>query len=360
MDQLSKTPDRTRTFFHWAWILTLWVTGRLWWAKRKVRNAGVVVLTFHRVLRDEQSRKTASLPGMVVRESTFKALMAYLSENCTVLDLRDAGPQDKASARPRVAVTFDDGWSDTATVAFPALQAHGIPAAVFICPNLMDKSMPFWPEQVVADAKRVTPSGSKQRGLPNRWAEQLIEELKHLPEDLRSRRLELLGSGAAAQDAREECEDSTMSWREAQQVKDGGMAIGSHTLSHQLLLTVPVATAETEIKQSRRLLEERLDSECSLFAYPNGDASEELASITRAAGYKAAFVNEPGVWSESTDSMLVPRVNIWEGSLVTPWGAFSRLAVEYSIFWSAFRGPKRKKPFAQSAPIERSVLSTSP
>jgi peptidoglycan/xylan/chitin deacetylase (PgdA/CDA1 family) len=347
MDQLSKTPRAIRIFFHWTWILMLWVTGRLWWAKRKVRNAGVVVLTLHRVLRDEQSRKTASLPGMIVREGTFSALMAYLNENCMVLDLREPCPQTKASAKPRVAVTFDDGWSDTASVAFPALRAHGIPATVFICPNLVDKNMPFWPEQVVADAKRSRPASSEQRGLSNGWAEQLVEGLKQLPEHVRSKRLELLVSAAPAQDTGEDCVDSTMSWREVQQVKDGGMAIGSHTLSHQLLLTIPVPAAEMEIKQSRRLLEERLCSECSLFAYPNGDTSEELASIAREAGYKAAFVNEPGVWSESTDSMLVPRVNIWEGSLVTPWGTFSRLAVEYAIFWSASRAPKRKT-FGQS------------
>src|SRR3954466_10309219 len=144
MNRMSKISHTMRIFFHWAWILTLWITGRLWWAKRKVRNEGAVVLTFHRVLRDEQSRKTASLPGMVVREGTFGALIAYLNENCTVIDLRDASPQASASAKPRVAVTFDDGWSDTATVAFPALRLHRIPATVFICPNLVGQDMPFW------------------------------------------------------------------------------------------------------------------------------------------------------------------------------------------------------------------------
>src|SRR5690242_14860243 len=85
-------------------------TGLLWLAKRRMAKAGVVVLTLHRVLPDDEFARTSSLPGIVVRHRTFERFIAWASRQCEIVDLGKGVPSWEVSApRPRIALTFDDG-----------------------------------------------------------------------------------------------------------------------------------------------------------------------------------------------------------------------------------------------------------
>src|SRR5690348_15308424 len=87
--------------------------GLLWLAKKRMAKKGIVVLTFHRILPDEEFADSSSLPGIIVRQRTFERFIAWASQACDIVDLGKGFPSwDISAPRPRIALTFDDGWLD--------------------------------------------------------------------------------------------------------------------------------------------------------------------------------------------------------------------------------------------------------
>ena len=330
---LTRSESRARIKALWAGLLR--VSGILPLAKRWVRRKGALVLTFHRVLTDDDLKQTASMLGMVVREKTFTDFLAYAAEKCEFADL-SCDPDWQPGSRLKLAVTFDDGWSDNASIAYDIARKHQAPMAIFIVTDKLGEALPFWPERAVSalDGMRALSEQGKSRN----HIEQMIEELKKLPASERNRRIELMvaehpntQSSAAV--------DKTMSWEQVAQLHRGGVTFGSHTCTHEILTTIPLAEAEEEIVASREHVEEKLGAPCRFFSYPNGDCSEAVRELVQQAGYKFAFLNQqPGIWTKSCDPYLIPRVNVCEYHLVDAKGNFSPLTFEYAVVWSAAKG----------------------
>lgn len=318
------------------WVGLLAASGCLWWAKRQLSGYGAVVpLMFHRVLGDTDYRRTHSLPGIVVRECTFRQLVEHVARRYEPVDLRGA-ETGKPSSKLKVAFTFDDGWSDTYTVAFPIAREHGIPLTVFVCPGLIDRKAPFWPERVVALVRAIRPAAEDTE------LEALIESLKRFTPERRERYLAKLGEQAHEQGISVEPSsvDSTLSWAAIVEMDRGGVSFGSHTQTHQILTTVPPNTARLEVRQSKTAIESVLSKHCDTFAYPNGNRSPKTRRILAEAGFKVAVTTERGVWTATCDSLAVPRSNISEDNVVGPAGRFSPAMFEYTTFWKAWRATK--------------------
>ena len=137
---------RARPTLQQVWAHLFQASGCLWWVKRQLRRRGaVMVLTFHRVLNDAEFQRTCSLPGIVVRRRTFENLAEYVAGKYEAVDFAQA--IEAAAGKMRVMFTFDDGWKDNYTNALPVMRTRGIPATVFLCPGLVGRTLPFWPER---------------------------------------------------------------------------------------------------------------------------------------------------------------------------------------------------------------------
>ncbi|HEX4602556.1 MAG TPA: polysaccharide deacetylase family protein [Candidatus Angelobacter sp.] len=317
----------------WAGLLR--ASGLLYLAKKWVRRNGAIVLTFHRVLTDAELRQTASLPGMIVRSQTFSGFLKYASESCEFIDVA-CGTEWKSGGKLKLAVTFDDGWSDNATAAYPLARQYQAPMVIFIVPQKTGTALPFWPERTAAalDDDRST-EGAASNAI---YIEQAIEKLKELPASERDRRI---GQLTATRNAIHSSAlvDRTMTWEQIAELHAGGVRFGSHTSTHEILTVIPVAQAEEEIAESRVLIQQKLQMPCSLFSYPNGDCSDPVRGLVARAGYTLAFLNQdPGVWTRDCDPLLVPRVNVCEYHLVNSKGNFSPLIFDYAVVWSAAKG----------------------
>lgn len=80
-----------------------------------------------------------------------------------------------------------------------------------------------------------------------------------------------------------------MSWQQLKHLINKGYLIGSHTLGHKRLSTVSEKDLRKEIIESKKILEDNLNKEISLFALPFGkdrDITEKTEQIIRKAGYK--------------------------------------------------------------------------
>ena len=317
----------------WAGLLR--ASGMLYLARKWVQRHGTIVLTFHRVLTDSELQQTASLGGMIVRNRTFTAFLKYASENCEFANLAKE-PDWKTGGKLKLAVTFDDGWSDNADAAYPIACRYHVPIVIFIVPERTGTALPFWPERTAA-ALDCSPSADGSRRSASS-IERAIEELKELPARERERRI---GQMTAPRGALESSAavDRTMTWEQITELHAGGVTFGSHTSTHEILTMLPAAQAEQEIALSRETIQQKLPASCSLFSYPNGDYSEQVREMVARAGYRFAFLNqEPGVWTRDGDPFLIPRVNVCEYHLVDSKGNFSPLIFDYAVVWSAAKG----------------------
>ena len=328
-----RLPMRARRVLRWLWVSLLASSGCLWWAKHKLRsNGAVVALAFHRVLSDKDYSQTNSQPEILVRERTFRDLAAYTKRKYEALDLHEGMP-GKPSAKLKVVFTFDDGWSDNYSVVLPIARAHSIPLTVFLCPHLVGKSMPFWPERVIAllRAAKSNPDASE--------IETLIENLKKQVPQEREQILTRLAEEANQRDQRAEVAtiDRTLSWQEIAQMDEAGVRFGSHTRSHEILTSLPINMARREVEGSDAAIEQVLGRPCDAFSYPNGSWSAEARSIVAEAGFKLAVTVDRKIWTADSDPLAIPRSNVYEDDLVGLNGRFSPAMFEYTAIWKAWQ-----------------------
>jgi peptidoglycan/xylan/chitin deacetylase (PgdA/CDA1 family) len=340
----------------------------LWWVRRKIAaSAGIVVLTFHRVLPDKEFTEAHSPPGMMVRSQTFRRLLRYLNKECEILSSSsDIAERGSSLTRPSIVLTFDDGWKDTSEIAFPFVKEFGIPITVFVCPGLAGKSSPFWPEQVFRAWRKAAKHESEShkfgnicnnllpgetffpRTAPQERAEVLIACLKELRFEERDGIIRQLSSLDDQSSSLCRGLEATMTWEETQALAREGAQIGSHTHHHEILTGLENEAARREVADSKHSIESQLGKPCQTFAYPNGSWSREARQLVIKEGFRQAFVNVPGIWTVATDPWLIPRVNVWEGSVTNIYGNFSAIAFQYSVFWRAYRAEMKAKTARRS------------
>lgn len=313
-------------------------TGLLCWAKRKLRRDGaIVVLMLHRVLPENQRALTNTLGDIVVHESTFRDLVAYVKNNGEVLSLAGAQPGTHFE-KPLLVLTFDDGWRDNYSVALRHLQAANLPFTIFICPNLMGAHTPFWPERASFLLKQMSPP------LHAKQVSAAVEALKRRsPQEREDYLSTLTDTSRVDKSALQSGVDQLLSWTEVLQMRTKGVAFGAHSHNHLILTQVPLTEAQVDVEASKTAVENALSTPCDMFSYPNGNWSVEIRQIVAAAGFRLAVTTEPAAWTPGADLLTIPRINISEDNITGQSGRFSRHVFEYHAFWKPWRRLRRSQ-----------------
>jgi biofilm PGA synthesis lipoprotein PgaB len=106
-----------------------------------------------------------------------------------------------------------------------------------------------------------------------------------------------------------------MTWPQLQAMdREGLVTIEAHTISHpEDLRKLADGALERELRESKRVLEEKLARRVRFLAYPLGNADSRVARAAHAAGYSAAFTMGPGWTHAPADAFLAPR--LYEGRI---------------------------------------------
>jgi len=201
------------------------------------------ILMYHEVSEEDPADIIA------VRRDSFYEQMTWLKINgyqvTTLSDLfsdKQSGP--KATGRKSIALTFDDGYLDTYTAAWPVLREFNISASIFLVSGRVGKTS-AWREGFLANA-------------------------------------------------------ALMSWDNAREMAAGGIQFGSHTVTHPHLNELEARAVELEVQDSRRQIEEQLEQSITHFSYPNNSTNPSVYYALRKAGYTHActyrnhYVGGPG------------------------------------------------------------------
>lgn len=103
---------------------------------------------------------------------------------------------------------------------------------------------------------------------------------------------------------------SFLTWRDLRDLERDGFTIGSHTVHHPDLATLPPAQAWLELTQSRHVLQDHLRAPIDWFAYPIGAEDRRVVRLVRKAGYLLAFTTRPGVTQSAREPFLLRRYEI--------------------------------------------------
>jgi hypothetical protein len=102
---------------------------------RLLPSRHLLVLNFHRV-RDEAS---PFHDGMIeLNSKQFSEHMAWIARRADFVN-EESLHTLKSGGRPKVMLTFDDGYSDAHEVVAPILEKAGIPASFFVAPGMLDQ-----------------------------------------------------------------------------------------------------------------------------------------------------------------------------------------------------------------------------
>lgn len=85
-----------------------------------------------------------------------------------------------------------------------------------------------------------------------------------------------------------------MNWEKIKEIHSAGMIIGSHGMTHEFLTEKNDKELDYEIKDSKKILEEKLGAAIDYFSVPRGFYNKKVIAKAKEAGYKAVFTSDIG------------------------------------------------------------------
>jgi peptidoglycan/xylan/chitin deacetylase (PgdA/CDA1 family) len=213
------------------------------------------ILCYHAVDPDWRS-------PLSISPEEFEAQCAWLARHRRVVGAAEAAVRLALSgrlARGRVALTFDDGFRSVFRHAFPVLMRHRLPATIFLV------------------AQTLTPEGR-----PVDWVDD--------PPPWRV---------------------TALTFEEVREMQEAGVRFGSHSYAHHDLTALSEEECERDLRASRELLEDLLETRVTLLAYPRGLHDDRVRSAAARAGFAQALTlpDRP----EPIGPFAVPRVGVYPG-----------------------------------------------
>lgn len=296
---------------------------------------GLSILIFHRVL----PQKDELFPSEVDAHE-FDAQLTLVKSLFNVIPLIDAVRLTRSGKLPPRAacITFDDGYADNAEVALPLLQQHSLSATFFIATGFLDGGR-MWNDSVIELIRRTAGEQFDARSLglglhavdsvkARRQAiAGLIGQLKYLPFDARLAKVaQLLELSEVILP-----NNLMMTSHQVRQLRDAGMGIGAHTITHPILATLDATAARAEIGNGKSALEAIVGQPVPLFAYPNGkpgtDYLAEHVAIAKELGFEGAVSTAWGA-ARRPDLYQLPRFTPWDRQ---PWRYALRMARNMTV-----------------------------
>lgn len=98
-----------------------------------------------------------------------------------------------------------------------------------------------------------------------------------------------------------------MTWQQVRELRDAGVTIGGHSASHAHMAALSENGVGEELSRSNRAFREHLGAVPGIFAYPYGEASQEVVGAVQDAGYSVSFGQHSGVLHITSDMQYLPR-----------------------------------------------------
>ena len=248
------------------------------WTNRRL----ISILMYHGF---SQGDGLAKIQGKHQSQILFEKHLKIITRYCTPVTLHDIIGKGDIPPNP-VIITFDDGYKNNYSIAFPLLRKYSVPATIFVTTGFVDRTYFMWTDHldyiinnareftsefIWEDDKVVIDLSSEDK--KKQTIVSLKEYLKEIPDKKKRTYLQKLQSSLDIEYDWDNIPESIapLEWDEIRNMKESGLIdIGSHTVSHPILAQCSREEQYRELKISKQRIEEELRVDCPLFAFPNG------------------------------------------------------------------------------------------
>ena len=297
--------------------------------QRQTGGAGVV-LRFQRV----RPRRIGGFQPNKAQEITprfldraIRALKRWKFEIVTMDEVCQRAISPPSRSR-FAALTFDGGYKDLITTAYPILQKHRVPFTVYLPTAFPDRLGEAWwlaLEQIIARENRISlVMDRKERRFLIHETQAKYELYEFLSEWLRAQPPADLS--VAIKDLCERysvdmpalSHAAWMDWNDLNKLAaDPNVTIGSATVNHPALSSVRDVEAQREIAMGKAVAQAAFQRDIRHFAYPFGDRESwrrQHVVMTEEAGFVSAVSAISGVVEPlgRTNLHALPRID-WDG-----------------------------------------------
>jgi peptidoglycan/xylan/chitin deacetylase (PgdA/CDA1 family) len=288
-------------------------------------SSRAVILMYHSV-QDEPERYATSIgSGIIHSTSVFETHMQIVAQRFNPVTLDDIFLY-LSEARPlpsrAVAVTFDDGFADNFHTAAPVLSRIGIRASFYLTVSLIGTLNLPWYSRIrhafgnTQKREWQDPAGERVWRLASAADRDLARQVAwgycaRTPSHARDEAVAAIERQLEVEPLMTPNNPLMMSWDEARRLHQAGHIIGSHTLTHPNVAHVGDKEAQTELLESKRILEKELGAPVIHFSYPHPALdpqwNEMTAAICKRVGYQTAVTTDPGPVRARTVPLALPR-----------------------------------------------------
>lgn len=193
--------------------------------------------------------------------------------------------------KKQVNISFDDGFRDIYTNAFPIFKKHHIPFTIYLTTDFPEGKADIW------------------------WIQmeqyRTVDEYEDLMKQIFSCKRPMAGMMHELTDTQPDlglCRSLALSWEEIQEMVNSGLCtIGSHTISHPGLTRIGEDARRRELEDSRQIIKERIGREVFHFSYPHSMEDEDVRRAVSKAGYTSAALGYGGTIRRGDDRFRLNR-----------------------------------------------------
>ena len=297
--------------------------------QRRTGGAGVI-LRFERV----RPRRTGRFQPLKSREITLgfldRTIRALKRWKFDIVSMDEVCQRSVTLASPRrfVCLTFDGGYKDLISSAYPVLSKHGVPFTVYLPTAFPDRLGEAWwlaLEAVIARENRISLviNRREQRFNVGNTSEKyqlydfLAGWMRTLPPPDLSLAIRDLCKRYSV-DLATLSREASMDWDDVMKLAaDPLVTIGSATVNYPALANLRDADALREMTMGRAVAQAAFRGDVGHFAYPFGDRASfrrQHVGMAEEAGFASAVTAIPGVVETEgrTSLYALPRIG-WDG-----------------------------------------------
>ncbi len=238
------------------------------------------VWCLHRVVQ-ERSRFTDNRDLEITPDYLEQLITTKLSQGYWFVDI-DTFIEASHHRKPGklINISFDDGFADIFTNAYPVLKQQNIPFTVYVCTDMPDGRADLWWLQLEHLANGDT-----------EWFSQTMKEIYLSNRDFAA----AMHSTTSSTPDTSLCRQLSLSWEQLRTMLSEGLCtIGSHGVSHSALPLLQEPQILHELQNSKKRIQEMLGVEVRHFSYPHSLYNETTNRLVWQAGYSTAVIGYGG------------------------------------------------------------------
>ncbi|MBV9497815.1 MAG: polysaccharide deacetylase family protein, partial [Acidobacteriaceae bacterium] len=259
----------------------------------------LIVFNYHRIREHEQESTLFHDEVFGPTITQFTEQINWLRRHTRIIneaELLDMLASGRPVANRCSMITFDDGYRDNFTLAFPVLERYEVAATFTIPSEIITSRRLGWWDMISyfvkkSSKKTIELDGAVYSVSASRQAvtNAIISRMAREPYPFTLGLLDRLSVACEVDfPSREVQAAQLMTWDEVRCVSRSVISIGSQTHTHPVLATMDRGDQMQELATSKRVLEQEIGKPVSSIAYPVGGRmhfTSETKEVARLCGY---------------------------------------------------------------------------